>query len=129
MTPLDERDVYELEQALGNLASNPSVSPEYRGRLEEMRRAVGRRRVAGDEEPLTDRDLDRFEYVMTRLHTLVEAKRKDLELELKQYDRREKKITELLDAVEQKRKEREKAGASKGSRTRSSGEESSSDPE
>jgi non-homologous end joining protein Ku len=66
---------------------------------------------------------------MTRLHTLVEAKRKDLELELKQYDRREKKITELLDAVEQKRKEREKAGASKGSRTRSSGEESSSDPE
>jgi hypothetical protein len=127
MTPLDDRDIYELEQALGNLASNPSVSPEYRGRLEEMRRAVGVRRLAGDEEPLTDRDLDRFEYMMTRVHIAVEAKRKDLELELKQYDRREKKITELLAAVEHKRKERKKAGSAK--RSRSSGEESVSDTE
>jgi hypothetical protein len=120
MARLDDRDIFELEQALGNLASNPRVPSSYRIRLEELSRAVSARRLAGDDEPLTDRDLDRFEYVMTRLHIAVEARRKDLKLQLRQYDRREKRITELLDAVEKKRKEREKAGSVEGT---SSGQE------
>jgi hypothetical protein len=129
MTRPDDSEIYELEQALGNLASNPRIPATYRDRLSGLHSAVGARRLAKGGQVLSERDLDRFELVMARLHIAVQAKKKDLELQLRQYDKREKRLAELLDAVEEKRKEREKAGSTKGTRSRSSRRESSGDPE
>jgi hypothetical protein len=120
MSSLDDRDLYELQEALGNLASNPRVPPSYRARLDGLRRAAGARRLAGDADPLTDRDLDQFELMMARLHIAVQAKKRDLELQVRLYDKRENQLAQLLDAVEDKRKEREKEASARARRRRSS---------
>jgi hypothetical protein len=51
--------------------------------------------------------VDRFELVMARLQIAVQAKKKDLELQLQQYDEREKRLAVVLDALDSRRRERE----------------------
>jgi hypothetical protein len=132
MARLDERDLDELESALSNLASNPRISPTYRGRLSDLQRAVGARRFTKRGQQPTGADLDRFELVMARLQIAVQAKKRDLELQVKQYDEREKRLEHLLDAIDERREERETARSAQGKRNasrRGNREETSATPQ
>jgi hypothetical protein len=108
MTTADDRDIAELEAALGRLASNPRISTVSRRRLTQLHSAVRSRRLGKADAVLSDRDLDRFELMMARLQIGVQAKKQDLELQLKQYDQREKRLTQLLDAIDEHRRQRDK---------------------
>ena len=130
MTRPDDRDIDELERSLSNLASNPRISPTNRRRLSELQSAIDARRRAERDQQISESDLDRFELVMARLQIAVQAKKKELELELKQYDGRETRLAQVLDAIDEHRKKRETAGSAQRKRSRSSSrkkrEESSS---
>ena len=111
MTPADEKDIAELEEALARLASNASISVVSRRRLSQLHSAVRSKRVGRMDAVLSDRDLDRFELMMARLQIGVQAKKQDLELQLKQYRQREKRLAKLLDAIDEHRQQREKVAA------------------
>jgi len=120
MTRPTDRDVDELERALSALAANPAIPPTYRSRLGELQNAVGAQRRAKSNQLLSEGDLDRFELLMARLQIAVQAQKKELELQLKQYEEREKRLAQLLDSIDEKRKERDAAVATQGRQSRSS---------
>lgn len=119
MTRPDDKDLDELERVLSNLASNPRISPTYRRRLSELHSAVGARRLTKRDQQVTESDLDRFELVMARLQIAVQAKKRDLELQVKRYDEREKRLKRLLGSIDERRKERETVGSAQGERSAS----------
>jgi len=117
MASPDDRDIAELERALSELASNPLLPNRDRLRLIELQSAVSARRLAKDNQLLSESALDQFELVMARLQIAVQAKKKDLELQLRQYDGRDKRLAQVLDAIAEHRKKRETAGSAQGRRS------------
>ena len=117
MTFPDDTAIAELERALSDLASNPLIPNTDRRRLIELQSAVSARRLAKDNQLLSESALDRFELVMGRLQIAVQARKKDLELQLRQYDEREKRVAQVLDAIADHRKKREKADTAQGRRS------------
>ena len=131
MTPADDRDIAELEGALGRLASNPRISATSRRRLGQLHGAVRSKRLGKADAVLSDRDLDRFELMMARLQIGVQARKQDLELQLKQFGEREKRLNELLAAIDDHRQQRDKARADRrrsGSAARKTGKDSGGEP-
>lgn len=117
MTRLDDTDLDELQTTLSNLASNPRIPATYRDRLRNLQSAVGVRRVTRRDHRLPESDIDRFQYLIARLQIAVQAQKQDLELQVKQYDEREKRLKRLLDGIEAHRKERDSSKPRRGRRS------------
>ena len=115
MASVDEAKLNEMERAVVRLASNPEIAAQYGSDLAALHRSIVARRIYGAKMEPSDVQLDQIQLLLARLNLGIDAKRRELELEMQQYDAHEKRVSALLERVEERRKANEAATKRSGS--------------
>lgn len=108
-----ELGLADLERGLGNLAQNAQLSETTRRRVIALQSSIRARAISRNKQLLSNSDLDRLELVLARLQSVVDVRKRDLKLQLDQYDQRGRSLTELVGAIDQERKKRERPSTAK----------------
>jgi hypothetical protein len=115
----DDRDLYALERTLSSLASNPRIGATYGPRLTALRNAIAAARLTRPAEGISDSELDQFELLMARAQIAVQARKKELEIQLKQFKEREERLEKVLDAIDAYREKQANKGSPQSGSTAS----------